>query len=128
MKENGVKGTMIKEQKQLCSGKSKNKQGWSNAGLNLFNSWCHQVQAICTTMVDTEKQIKQQFVDKSNNNKGRTSSYNTAPNKETSTVGIKDGFFGDSLDDFVKEHDKKAKQCKKNNLDSDSDSDSSDNE
>ena len=58
MKQNGVKGTMIKKQKQFCSGKSGNKHGWSDAGLNLFNSLCHQVEAIWTITVDIEKQIK----------------------------------------------------------------------
>ena len=50
-----------------------------------------------------EKQIKQKCIDKSNHNKGRTGSDDTVPNKEISTVGIKDSFFCDGLDDFVKE-------------------------
>ena len=71
MKQNCVKGTVIKKPKELCSRKNGNKQGWLDADLNLFNSLCHQVEVIHNIMVDVEKQIKQQFVDKSSINKGK---------------------------------------------------------
>ena len=71
-----------------------------------------------------EEQIRQKFIDKLNHNKGRTTLDDTGLNEETSTVGIEDDFFGDSLNDFVKENDKKEEKLKNNNLESGSNSDS----
>ena len=62
MKQNRRKDTTAIKRKQCCSGKSRNNQGWPDAGLNLFNFLCHQVDAIRDKAVSIEKQIKEQFI------------------------------------------------------------------
>ena len=114
-----------KKRKQFCSGKSGNKQGWSDAGLNLFNLLCHQVDVIRKKMVNVEKQIKQQFIVESNHNRGITHSDDSAPNEETNITAIKEDYLGGGMDSIVKLIDKRKD---KEINDSDSDSDDSDNE
>ena len=109
----------------ILFGKGGNKQGWTVAGLNLFNSLCHQVDVIHKKTVSVEKQIKQQFIDESNHKKGTTHSDNSTPNGETNTTAIKEDYLRDGIDSIVKSiGERKEKECN----DSDNDCDDSDNE
>ena len=65
--------------------------------MNLFNSLCHQVDAVHKKIVNVEKQIKQQFIDKSNRNNGTTHSDDSAPNGETNTAAIEEDHLGDGM-------------------------------
>ena len=106
-------------------GKGWNKQGWTDAELNLFNSLCYQVDGIRKKTANVEKQIKEHFIDKSNSNNAATRSDDSAPNGETNTTFIKEDFLGDGLVSIVKLIcERKEKEC--NN--SENDSDDSDNE
>ena len=80
----------------------------------------------CKTTVSIEKQIKQQFIVKSNHNREITHSDNSKPNKETNTTAIEEDYLGDGMDSIVKLIDKRKDKEESN--DSDSNSDDSDNE
>ena len=47
-----------KEKKLFCSGNSGNNQGWSDAGLNLFNSLYHQIREGRKTNVELEELVR----------------------------------------------------------------------
>ena len=70
--------------------------------MNLFNSLCHQVDAIRKKTVNGEKQIKEHFIDKSNSNNETTHSEDSAPNGETNTTAIEEDHLGDGMDSIFK--------------------------
>lgn len=84
MKKRGEKGKMIKKRKRFCSGKSGDKQGWSDEGYSIFNSLCHQVQVRRQETGEFEEQLKQKFKAASDNNETTTAIH--TPNHRTSVV------------------------------------------
>ena len=84
MKMNGDKGKMIKKRKRFCSGNSGSKQGWSDTGLDLFNSLCHQIKERQEKTVEFETLIRQKFVTESNRTRG--AARKKTPNDQTSSV------------------------------------------
>jgi hypothetical protein len=65
MIKSGAKGKHLKkENKKFCSGRSGNKQGWTEEGIQLFHSLRQQVKAIRQTTKKNEETIRERFRNK----------------------------------------------------------------
>ena len=70
--------------------------------------------------MNVEKQIKQQFIVKSNHNREIPHLYDSAPTEETNTTAIEEDYLRDVMDSIVKSIDER-KDKESNDLDSDMD-------